>query len=216
MKKEPRTLQFVRHQTEGLCLEAIKQDPSSFTCIKNPSEHLCLEAVKRSAKLIQFVKHQTPELVWTAVRKNGLMIQYVKEQTPELCQLAVQKNPLAIRYVKEPTERLCFEALKRNPKSFKHLSTEQLSVERLRLEVVKFDGAFIQSVSEPTPEMVVELVHQGKLKNLRQIDYSTFESSIDQFNEAQEETFQTYRMKGQLHQCSSKQSPYDILSNPLT
>ena len=81
----------------------VQKNGYSLQYVKEQTEEMCLLAVQCNGSALQYVKEQTEEMCRLAVQQNGYALQYVKEQTEEMCRLAVQQNGYALQYVKEQT-----------------------------------------------------------------------------------------------------------------
>ena len=55
MKQNGYALQYVREQTEEICLEAVKKDGYALRYVNEQTEEICLEAVKQNSDALQFV-----------------------------------------------------------------------------------------------------------------------------------------------------------------
>ena len=65
------TLQYVRKQTEPICLQAVKQNGKALQYVRKQTESLCMEAVKQNSSALQYVTNQTEEICRTAMREGG-------------------------------------------------------------------------------------------------------------------------------------------------
>ena len=81
--------------------EAVKESGYALEYVKQQTEEICLEAVKENCSVIQYIKEQTEEICLAAVKQNGNSLQYVKEQTPKICYEAVKQNGSVLQYVEE-------------------------------------------------------------------------------------------------------------------
>jgi len=122
--KNGHTLLFVKEQTEKICLEAVKQDGFSLKYVREQTPKICWEAVKQNGHALSYVREQTEEICLEAVKKNGFALQYVKTQTPNICLEAVKKNGLALQFVKIQTNEICSEAVKQNDKALYYVNNE--------------------------------------------------------------------------------------------
>ena len=67
--------------------------------VKEQTELLCLIAVQQNGLALQFVKEQTHDICLITVQQNGLALEDVEEQTSDICIIAVLQNPNAKDYV---------------------------------------------------------------------------------------------------------------------
>ncbi|MDW0076976.1 DUF4116 domain-containing protein [Clostridioides difficile] len=73
-------LQYVREQTEEMCLEAVRQNGLALHFVKDQTEKICIEAVRQDGLAIQFVENQTDEICIEALKQDKLAIRYIKEK----------------------------------------------------------------------------------------------------------------------------------------
>ena len=78
-KKDGSHIQYVKNQTERICLVAVRQNRYALQYVKNQTEQICLEAVKQNGYALYYVKNQTEQLCLEAVRQNRYVLQYVKK-----------------------------------------------------------------------------------------------------------------------------------------
>ena len=76
-------------QKNGLALEYVKKQ----------TEEICLAAVKKTGYVLEYVIEQTEEICLAAIKHTKFALKWVKEQTPEICLAAVKQNPDALQYV---------------------------------------------------------------------------------------------------------------------
>jgi hypothetical protein len=55
VKEDGCALQYVREQTEAICIEAIKQNEQALRFVIEQTDAICIEAVKRDKQSIQFI-----------------------------------------------------------------------------------------------------------------------------------------------------------------
>lgn len=79
VKLDGLALQYVKEQTEEICLAAVRQDGYALCYVKEQTEEICLEAVKRNVYALQFVKEQTEEICLAALKWDVCALQYVNE-----------------------------------------------------------------------------------------------------------------------------------------
>ena len=105
---------LVDSQTPEICLIAVKKNGRSLKYVKNQTEDICLEAVKQDGMVLKYVENQNEQICLEAVKQNGYALQYVKDQTFEICLTAVRREPFALRYVKDQNFTICHEAVEQN------------------------------------------------------------------------------------------------------
>lgn len=115
-------LEFVRttHQTEELCLAAIKQSKgAAIKYVHKQTQKICLEAVRQNGLALRYVAKPNPEICLAAVREDGYAIAYITDRTPEICLAAVNRHGMALEYIpkKEQTLAMAIAALKKAPAS---------------------------------------------------------------------------------------------------
>ena len=76
-------LQYVKEQTQELCLEAVKQNGYALQFVKIHTDEICLEAVKQDGYALQFVKVHIDEICLEAVKQNAYALQsiYLEDST---------------------------------------------------------------------------------------------------------------------------------------
>ena len=101
VKRNGMILDFIKEQTDEICLEAVKQNGLALQYVKKQTPEICLEAVKNNASTLRYVQQQTNEMCLEAVKQNGYALQYVKNQTEEICIKAVNINISTIIYIQD-------------------------------------------------------------------------------------------------------------------
>jgi len=92
-------LQYVKDQSEAVCLAAVKQNGHALRYVKDQSEAVCLAAVKQNGRALRYVKDQSEAVCLAAVKCNGYTLQYVKDQSEAVCLAAVKQDSDALQYV---------------------------------------------------------------------------------------------------------------------
>jgi hypothetical protein len=121
---EPRMLQYVTNQTEGVCLAAVHNDPTSLEFVKNQTNAICLAAIRELPYALQFVRKQTEELCLAAIREFPHALQFVRKQTEQLCLAAVQFCGNALKYVTNQTDEICLAAVQQNGGALVHVRNQ--------------------------------------------------------------------------------------------
>jgi hypothetical protein len=80
-------------------LMAVKQNGLILQFIKNQSDIICMTAVKRDGMALQYVKEQSDIICMEAVKRDGMALQYVKDQSKDICVRAIKTTSLAYKYV---------------------------------------------------------------------------------------------------------------------
>ena len=88
-----------KKQTRELCLAAVKRQGRTLKYIKNQTEEICLAAVQENRKALKYVKNQTEEMCLIAVSRDGFLLKYVKNQTVDICMAAIRSDSPALSYV---------------------------------------------------------------------------------------------------------------------
>jgi hypothetical protein len=101
MKERGSLLEYVKEQTPGICLAAVRQDSSVLVFVLNQTEEICLAAVKKNGWMLQYVHNQTPKICMAAVTNDGMSLKYVREQTPEICLAAIRNRTGAKSLINE-------------------------------------------------------------------------------------------------------------------
>ena len=92
-------LQYVKEQTQELCLEAVKQNGCALNYVKEQTDDICLEAVKQNGYALQFVKNHTDEICLEAGFTICNALQFVKVHIDEICLEAVKQNAYALQSI---------------------------------------------------------------------------------------------------------------------
>lgn len=88
------------HQTDALCLEAVKNNWMALEYVIDQTDEMCMIALEKSdGYALQYIHRQTEQMCIKAVQYNGWHLQNVKKQTPAVCIAALTKNPLVVEYV---------------------------------------------------------------------------------------------------------------------
>ena len=58
-------------------LEAVKQDGYALQYVKEQTQEICIEAVKQDGYALQYVKEQTQEICIEAVKQDGYALEFV-------------------------------------------------------------------------------------------------------------------------------------------
>jgi hypothetical protein len=93
VKQNWSVLQYVRNQTEEICLEAVKQDWYALQYVRNQTEEICLEAVKQNWYALRYVRNQTEEICIEAVKHNWYALQFVNKNifTKEIKEYTIEQ-----------------------------------------------------------------------------------------------------------------------------
>ena len=112
-QKFPRNVKFliskyfaIDNWLEEQNLKMVEQDGYTLEFVKEQTENICLKAVEKEGFALRFVKEQTEKICLKAVKKHGDVLQFVKKQTENICLKAFEQNGCASKYVKEPTEKI--------------------------------------------------------------------------------------------------------------
>jgi Fe2+ or Zn2+ uptake regulation protein len=92
-------LEFVKVQTEEICLAAVKQYGYALEHVDVQTEEICLAAVKQNGDALELVNVQTDKICLAAVKENGWALGHVKVQTAEICLAAVEQDPYSSNYI---------------------------------------------------------------------------------------------------------------------
>ena len=79
VKQNGYSLQYVKEQTEAVCLEAVKQNGRSLQYVKEQSEAVCLEAVKQDGDSLQYVEIKSEDVLKIASAYKKEYEIFVKE-----------------------------------------------------------------------------------------------------------------------------------------
>ncbi len=101
LEKDPSLLQYVKQQTEDICLTAVQEDGRALRYVENKTPEICMTAVKQDGLALEYVENQTPEICLAAVSEDWEALQFVKDQTEEICTAAVRQDPRALQYVRD-------------------------------------------------------------------------------------------------------------------
>ena len=98
-KNEYNSLNYKCNLEGAEALKEVRQCGYALQFVKEQTEEICLAAVRHYGHALQFVKEQTKEICLTAVREDGYALKYVHNQTEEICLAAVKQNGDALKYV---------------------------------------------------------------------------------------------------------------------
>lgn len=127
-------LEYIKNQTEAICLVAVKKDGGALRYVENQTEKICLAAVKQNGWSLDHVQEQTEEICLAAVKNEGLAIQHVKNQTEKICIAAVKNDHFAFNYVENQTNKVCLAALSESPMALMDLkvNTDVVNLRHIR------------------------------------------------------------------------------------
>jgi hypothetical protein len=102
---------LTKEQYEGLCILAITEESCNFLSIdkEHQTNKMCLVAVKLSGTLLSNVQDKTFEICLAAVSESGDALQYVDhkqftgDEYKKICLAAVSNDSDAVRFVKNGT-----------------------------------------------------------------------------------------------------------------
>lgn len=116
VKSEGDALRYVKKQTAKICQAAVKNDGLALKYVKRPSKKIQIAAIENDAYAIEFCKDQTMELQRLAVRKNGYSISEIRGTVHvEICDLAVNQAPRALKFIKHQTINQGVTAMLKDP-----------------------------------------------------------------------------------------------------
>lgn len=159
IKHNPKLLKYIKHQTEEICIEAIRKNWRVFPYIKNKTDNVCLEAVKQNGAIIEYIENKTDEICYIAIKEFGYALKYATKQTNELCLMAVKQNGYALEHVMNQTEEICLAAVKKDGCA---LQCVKKQTEKICLAAVRNDGYALQYVKQQTKEICLEAVKQNR------------------------------------------------------
>jgi len=119
-------LSRVEHQTEELCLAAVRKNPCELAHVHNQTSLVCLAAVNREGRMLRHVHNQTEELCIAAVRQNPSSFTCVHDQTEKICLTAVTRDWEMLEHVHTQTEELCLEAADQNIEALKFIRNREM------------------------------------------------------------------------------------------
>ena len=176
VKRDGSALKYVHKQTEDICKLAVQGNGFMLKYVKEQTNDICTIAVRQYCHALEFVKLQTPELCKLAIQGNGSALQYVKEQTEELCNMAIQQNGLALKYVTNQNEELCILAVQRDVRALKYVKEQTDKICKL---AVQKDGNALKYVKKQTKE-ICDLAVQESNYALEYVE-EQFKSKIFEF-----------------------------------
>ena len=147
---------YVKHQTEELCIEAIKGDGEAIKYVKDQTEAICLEAVKENGKAIRFIYNKSNPIYFEAV-KDMRSLKYIKDQIRKIPE-CVKYNGLALKYIEDQTETICLDAVKDFGLALEYVKHQ---TEVICIEAVKQDGRALQYVKDKTDEIYKEALNNN-------------------------------------------------------
>lgn len=142
-----RHLKYIKHQTNELCLDMLKQSGYAIQHIKQPTSQHWQIALKMDGSLLHLLhgELESKNNPWslevmdmffrTALSNCGFSIRYVPSYllTDEYKTLAINTNPCAIYCIKNPSYELCLRAVKLNFRALSYITpTKELCIEALK------------------------------------------------------------------------------------
>ena len=84
---------------DGACIKILKTNGMYLNYIKNQTEKMCVVAIKHDMNAINCVHKKTEDILKLMLSKDGLYLDYIDNQTVEMCEIAVKQNKEAIKYI---------------------------------------------------------------------------------------------------------------------
>jgi hypothetical protein len=151
-------LQYIEHQTEDMCLDAIDKDYKSFIYVKNKSFDFIVKAIIKNHKVINLIK-QTPELCKILFEKlkdaifNSLEYK-TKDMYDEINIINENYYYENVFYyfdkIKNPKSEMITTLIKTDCRFIKFINNK-----KLYSDAVSNNGLVIQYISEQTPELCI-------------------------------------------------------------
>lgn len=181
VSRKPECLQYIREQTDDVCIAAISyvaDKPNVYVndiipFITNWSERVCLAVLSLNVSLFQQLPLQTREICLLAVTIDPNTLQYVHDQTYEICLAAIRIDAKALRHVREKTIELCTKAVEINGKALEYVTDQ--TPELCELAVTTTPSA-IRFVNDQTTELCELAVTQDPTC-IRYVRNQTFDLS---------------------------------------
>ena len=101
VRNDSMALQYVKNQTDKICVEAVKNNGWALQFVKNQTDEICIEAIKNDGRVLQYVKNQTDEICVEAVKNNGWALKYVILQTYDICMIAINNKHICDERMKK-------------------------------------------------------------------------------------------------------------------
>lgn len=119
------------HNTEELCLIAIKKTPHALKHIVHKTRNLYIEAVKNRGQALEYipVPYRDSTICYEAVKSYGNALCWVPDslKTEELFSLAINNAVGVVLHLipsEDKTYELCLKAVNKNAHSLKHVPEE--------------------------------------------------------------------------------------------
>ena len=133
------TLQFIKNQTEEMCINAITNYPDAITNVQNKTKKIWITAIKCKSMIVLSILEKSillsdvdstiqisyDEFCMEAVKHDGLYLYFIKDQTDDLCLTAVRQNGHALEYVNDQTKEICIEAVMQNKDAIQYVQNKQ-------------------------------------------------------------------------------------------
>ncbi len=128
-------LQFIKEQTEEICLLAVKNNHISFQYVKNKTFDICKIVLNKYGLFLKglnknnYTKEQYHELCNIAINNRCSSLEYVDEEfkTFDICSLAISICYNTIEFIKNPSEELCLFALEQNINSVHNIKIKSFN-----------------------------------------------------------------------------------------
>mgnify|MGYP000450382836 CR=1 FL=1 len=73
-------------------LAAVIKDGCELQFVKNQTENICIIAICQNYVALKYVRNQTERICWLAINSNPKTLLYIREQTESYCLQAVKNN----------------------------------------------------------------------------------------------------------------------------
>ena len=78
-KYEWGTLEYVKYQTDQICIEAVRKNGMNLQFVNQQTDQICLEAVRKYGHALRFVKHQTDQICFEAVSQSSTAEMFIDQ-----------------------------------------------------------------------------------------------------------------------------------------
>jgi len=92
-------LRNIKNVNNNTYIKLLKTNGMYLNYIKKQTEEMCVVAINHSIHAINCVNEKTENILKLMLSKDGLYLDYIDNQTIEMCEIAVKQNKNAIKYV---------------------------------------------------------------------------------------------------------------------
>ncbi|MCC0681848.1 MULTISPECIES: DUF4116 domain-containing protein [unclassified Clostridioides] len=132
VKLNGRFLKYIKNQTEGICLEAVKNYGPALKYVRwNKLSN------NRNEKLYECSSNRVK---YFHAKLNKIKNKFSSKENERICLEAVRQNALALKYVNKQTEPICMEALKQNKHAIMFIKDKNKCLKEFNIRYLEKQG----------------------------------------------------------------------------